>query len=104
MAQENPKFKTDTSLYERGRPEYSKESVEFLLRKVGALSHQADEPFTILELGTGTGKFTRVMADLLKDRSARIIASDPQQDMCDKFREIVPEIEIMQFPAEQIGV
>lgn len=98
-------FTTDVSLYEKGRPEYLKESVEFLLSCVGALPSENNETTKLLEIAAGTGKFTRVMAEILTEKKAnvKVIASDSQQAMCDMFRRCVPRIEILPFPAENIG-
>lgn len=96
-------FRTDINLYEKGRPEYSRESVEYLLEKLGVLDNDSSKPLTILEIGTGTGKFTRVLMDVLKPRSnVRIIPSDAQASMCEKFKKIVPNVEISHFKAEDI--
>ena len=98
-------FTTDVSLYEKGRPEYSKESVEFLLSCVGALPSENNEATKLLEIAAGTGKFTRVMAEILTENKAnvKVIASDSQEAMCDMFRRCVPRIEILRFPAENMG-
>ena len=98
-------FTTDVSLYERGRPEYSEESVEFLLNRVDALPFDKQEPIKLLEIAAGTGKFTRAMVRVLgaKKANVEIIASDSQEVMCDMFRRVVPGIEMLQFPAENIG-
>ncbi|XP_068688039.1 uncharacterized methyltransferase Mb3374-like [Montipora foliosa] len=99
-------FSTDISLYEKGSPEYTKESVEFLLCRVGVLPSVRKEPTKLLEIATGTGKFTRVMVQVLTAREANveIIASDPLLAMCEAFRCLVPEIEMRQFPAESIAL
>ena len=98
-------FSTDLSLYEKGRPEYTKESVEFLLCQVGLLSKITKERTTLLEIGAGTGKFTRAMVEVLTSRNAsvEITASDPKPEMCEAFRRLVPGIKMLQFPAEDIG-
>lgn len=98
-------FTTDVSLYERGRPDYSEESVEFLLNRVGALPSDKQEPIKLLEIAAGTGKFTRALVRVLtaKKANVKVIASDSQEVMCDLFRRIVPSIEILRFPAENIG-
>ena len=98
-------FKTDLALYEKGRPEYSKESVEFLLSRVGVLPSDNKEPTKLLEIAAGTGKFTRAMVEVMtaKKANVEIIASDIQMAMCDKFRRFVPGIEMLQFPAENMG-
>jgi len=99
------KFTTDVSLYERGRPEYSEESVEFLLNRVDAVTSDNQEPIKLLEIAAGTGKFTRAMVRVLaaKKANVEIIASDSQEVMCDMFRRVVPGIEMLRFPAENIG-
>ncbi|CAH3189626.1 unnamed protein product [Porites evermanni] len=98
-------FTTDVSLYEKGRPEYLKESVEFLLSCVGALRSANNGATKLLEIAAGTGKFTRVMAEILTEKKAnvKVIASDSQEAMCDMFRRCVPRIEILRFPAENIA-
>ena len=97
-------FKTDLSLYEKGRPEYSKESVEFVLSRVGALPSD-NEPTKLLEIAAGTGKFTRAMSEVLTTKKAEVevIASDSQKAMCDIFKQFVPGIKMLHFPAENIG-
>jgi len=98
-------FTTDLSLYEKGRPDYSKESVEFLLSRVGALPSDSKEATKLLEIAAGTGKFTRAMAEVLRAKKANVevIASDSQEKMCEMFRCLVPGIEVLHFPAENIA-
>lgn len=98
-------FTTDLCLYEKGRPEYSNESVEYLLNRIGVLSSDSKEPTKLLEIAAGTGKFTRAMVKVLysKKSNVEIIASDSSEAMCDMFRRVVPEIEMLHFPAENIG-
>ena len=99
-----------SSNYENVRANYSFEAVEFFLRKLGvnwdnhdkAAENQTDRPFTILEVGCGTGKFTRVMLEVLKDKNVRVIASEPLQSMCEQLKLMVPDTEIIQCPAENI--
>ena len=99
-----------SSNYENVRANYSLEAVEFFLRKLGtswdnhdtASLNQTDRPFTILEVGCGTGKFTRVMLEVLKGKNVRVIASEPLQSMCEQLKLMVPDTEIIQCPAENI--
>ena len=99
-----------SSNYENVRANYSFEAVEFFLRKLGvnwdnhdkAAENQTDRPFTILEVGCGTGKFTRAMLEVLKDKNLRVIASEPLQSMCEQLKLMVPDTEIIQCPAENI--
>lgn len=93
--------------YEHVRSEYAVEAVDFLLQKLGVKDNDSpdstgDRPFTILELGCGTGKFTRVMVEVLTGKNVRVIASEPLQSMCEQFKLMVPDTEIIQCAAEQI--
>ena len=98
-------YSTDVSLYEKGRPDYTKESVEFLLSRVGVLPFLGKEPTKLLEIAAGTGRFTRAMVEVLTLRKANveIIASDRLLPMCEVLRCFLPETEIRQFPADNIG-
>ena len=97
-----------SSNYENVRANYSLEAVEFFLRKLGvnwdnhdkATENQTDHPLTVLEVGCGTGKFTRVMLEVLKGKNVRVIASEPLQSMCEQLKLMVPDTEIIQCPAE----
>lgn len=93
--------------YEHVRSEYAVEAVDFLLQKLGVKDNDSpdstgDRPFTILELGCGTGKFTRVMVEVLTGKNVRVIASEPLQSMYEQFKLMVPDTEIIQCAAEQI--
>lgn len=97
---------TASDTYEQFRPDYNSDSVGFLLEKLGALkTHSA--PFTILELGAGTGKFTRAVLRYVNEHSVKnvkIISTDPIKEMCDKFKEMVPNIEMLQRRADDLGL
>ena len=98
------------SNYEDVRQDYPVEAVEFLLNNLGLRDKEpmnitdpaTDRPFTILELGCGTGKFTRAMLKVLKGKDVKVIASEPLQSMCEQFRLMVPDTEIIQCTAESI--
>ena len=95
-----------SDIYEQTRPDYNLDSVEFLLRQLGALQQRSQE-FVITELGAGTGKYTRAMIKVLEQHSSRenvkIIATEPLEEMCDKFKEMVPGVKILQCAASNIG-
>ena len=95
-------FEASTT-YEQVRPSYSVESVKFFLKKLGILERQRAQPLSILELGAGTGKFTRVMMAVLKGIDARLIASDPTNTMVQEFQRVLPDVELLQCSAENIG-
>ena len=96
-----------SNIYEKTRPDYNLDSVEFLLEKVGALQpHLGPEPFTIVELGAGTGKFTRAVMKVFEKRSVKnfkIIATEPLKEMCETFKEMVPNVEILQCAASDLN-
>ena len=97
--------------YEEARPTYTVESVKFLLEKLEILEEKENEksnftrkqPLTVLELGCGTGKFTRVLMEVLEGIEARVIASDPLDTMLEQFRKILPNVELQQYSAENVG-
>ena len=111
VAQVARKAFASSSNYENVRPNYSLEAVEFFLRKLGlrdsnntamGAENQSHRPFTILEIGCGTGKFTRVMSEVLKGKNVKMIASEPLESMLKQFKQIVPNTETIQCPAENI--
>ncbi|XP_048578312.1 uncharacterized protein LOC5514561 isoform X2 [Nematostella vectensis] len=93
---------TDSKTYENVRPSYTREPVEFLLKKIGALNEDGtpcNREFKILELGAGTGKFTRVVMEVLeKNPNFQVIASEPLPEMCHKFKEVLPGVELFLMP------
>ena len=75
--------------YERGRPTYPADAVRWML---------GEEPLTVLELGAGTGKLTRVMVDLGHD----VHATDPDAAMLQILEQEVPGVPTAQAGAEEI--
>lgn len=86
-------FQVAALAYERGRPEYPDEAVHFLLRTL-----DISPGTTVVDLGAGTGKFTR----LLTNSGAKLIAVEPVEGMRSKFASLLPEIEILAGTAESI--
>jgi SAM-dependent methyltransferase len=60
-------FDRAADVYERARPSYPADAVDWLLESI---------PATSVDLGAGTGKFTRLIAD-----RTRVIAIDPSEKM-----------------------
>jgi ubiquinone/menaquinone biosynthesis C-methylase UbiE len=75
--------------YERGRPSYPSEAVQWML---------GDQPQIVLELGAGTGKLTRVIAALGHD----VHATDPDAAMLQLLGRGVPGVRTAQAGAEEI--
>ena len=92
--------------YDRARLGYSKETVNFLLEKLGILPQNPswDQQIQVLELGAGTGKFTRTLQEVLRgSNNVHIIASEPHHSMRQEFVKNFPDIEIKNYSAENIG-
>jgi ubiquinone/menaquinone biosynthesis C-methylase UbiE len=75
--------------YERGRPTYPAEAVTWLL---------GEQPLTVLELGAGTGKLTRVLTTLGHD----VHATDPDEAMLAVLEEQLPGTRTAVASAEDI--
>ena len=75
--------------YERGRPTYPAEAVRWML---------GEQPLTVLELGAGTGKLTRVIAQLGHD----VHATDPDPAMLQILEREVPGVRTAEASAEDI--
>jgi ubiquinone/menaquinone biosynthesis C-methylase UbiE len=75
--------------YERGRPTYPADAVRWML---------GEQPSSVLELGAGTGKLTRVIASL----GHQVHATDPDSAMLAVLRERVPGVEAEVATAEDI--
>ena len=75
--------------YERGRPTYPAEAVSWLL---------GEQPLTVLELGAGTGKLTRVIAQLGHD----VHATDPDPAMLEILEREIPGVRTAEAGAEEI--
>jgi SAM-dependent methyltransferase len=86
-------FQTDTGAYERGRPEYPQKVVDFFSVSFPILPNSV-----VLEIGVGTGKFTK----LLLEAGVQIIALEPLENMRNKFTQMFPTIQVIDGVAESI--
>ncbi|MGC4112840.1 MAG: class I SAM-dependent methyltransferase [Nocardioides sp.] len=75
--------------YERGRPTYPSDAVRWML---------GEQPQTVLELGAGTGKLTRVITELGHD----VHATDPDAAMLQILERQVPGVPTARAGAEDI--
>lgn len=86
-------FDRAAETYERGRPDYPTAAVELLGRAL-----HLRRGTTVVELGSGTGKFTRALAPL----GAARVAVEPTAGMRRVFARIVPEVPVLAGTAEAI--
>jgi SAM-dependent methyltransferase len=86
-------FGSQAAAYERGRPSYPPEAVDWLLAPAGDwVAHD------VLDLGAGTGKLTT----RLVERGLDVIAVDPIAEMLDMLRTALPDTPALLGSAEQI--
>ncbi len=86
-------FGSQAAAYERGRPSYPPEAVDWLL------SPSAGSPVhDVLDLGAGTGKLTT----RLVERGLHVVAVDPIAEMLDVLRATLPDTPALLGTAEQI--
>lgn len=79
--------------YERGRPDYPRAAVRYLARELGL--HRGR---TVVELGSGTGKFTRA----LLPSGATVVAVEPTAGMRRVFARELPGTLVLDGTAEAI--
>jgi len=88
-------FQAAADAYERGRPDYPSEATDFLAATCGI--GMGSE---VIELGAGTGKFTR----LLVPSKATLLAIEPVEAMRRKCMALLPDVRILEGSAEEIPV
>jgi SAM-dependent methyltransferase len=97
-----PRFRTDPAVrgfgrsaerYERGRPDYPATAV----RHLGRVLHLGPSR-TVVDLGSGTGKFTRALAPL----GAARVAVEPTDGMRRVFERMVPGVPVLDGTAEAL--
>lgn len=86
-------FTAGAKAYERTRPTYPAQAVNYLIEAM-----DLGPGATVLDLGAGTGKFTR----LLLPTGAKIVAVEPIAEMRSEFETVLPEVELLAGTAESI--
>ena len=81
--------------YERGRPDYPTAAVDFLAESLGIRPGR-----TVLDVGAGTGKFTR---EILR-YGAAVTAVEPMPQMRARFTERLPTVPLLVGTAEHLPV
>lgn len=79
--------------YERSRPSYPADAVARLAAEIGIGPGR-----TVLDLAAGTGKFTRLLAEI----GADLVAVEPSAAMRNEFASVLPDIPVHEGTAEQI--
>ncbi|MGH7722325.1 MAG: class I SAM-dependent methyltransferase [Candidatus Dormibacteria bacterium] len=82
-------FGSAAAAYERGRPEYPAEAIDWLLPR-GARR--------VLDLGAGTGKLTRQLGE----RGLDVVAVEPSSGMRDQLARTLPGVTLLAGSAEAI--
>jgi len=86
-------FDRSAARYERGRPGYPSAAVDFL-----AARFDLGPGSTILDLASGTGKFTRA----LRSTGAALLAVEPMPGMQREFQRAVPDVPVLPGRADAI--
>jgi ubiquinone/menaquinone biosynthesis C-methylase UbiE len=86
-------FELVADVYERARPEYPPAAVAWIVEEL-----DLREGRTVLDLGAGTGKLTRALAQT----GARVIAVEPGERMLAELQRVLPDVEALRGAAEAI--
>lgn len=86
------KFSGKADDYDRYRPSYPTELVDWLFAETNAK--------TVADIGAGTGKFTK----LLIPKAEKVIAVEPNDDMLKKLYRNVPTAQVIKASAENTGI
>lgn len=86
-------FGRATDAYERSRPSYPADAVAMLATELGI-----GPGHTVLDLAAGTGKLTRLLAEL----GAQLVAVEPSAAMRSQFGAVLPDIPVYEGTAENI--
>jgi SAM-dependent methyltransferase len=78
---------SDESLYNSARPNYPTDAIEFLVSVLGV-----DKTSDVLDLGAGSGIFTRQIATYV----GRVTAVEPSPSMREELKIISPEIHVLE--------
>ncbi|MFL1504732.1 class I SAM-dependent methyltransferase [Pseudomonas sp. O64] len=86
-------FSTQAVTYAQGRPDYPRQLTGWLTEALHIDAHS-----TVIDLGAGTGKFTR----LLNTLAPALIAVEPVQAMGAQLSKLLPDVRLVNGTAESI--
>ena len=86
-------FAAGAEVYERARPSYPVEAVEWMAERTGL-----GPGTTIVDLGAGTGKLTRLLPPI----GARVVAVEPLPEMRAQLLRVVAGVEVLDGTAEEV--
>ena len=87
-------FGRAAAAYERGRPGYPQAAIDWMVDQLGITPVS-----TVVDLGAGTGKFSRMM----RFTGARVIAIEPVAAMRVELTRAAPDVEVLDGSAEAIS-
>ena len=87
-------FGRAAAAYERGRPGYPQAAIDWMVDQLGITPIS-----TVVDLGAGTGKFSRMM----RSTGARVIAIEPVAAMRVELTSAAPDVEVVAGTAEAIS-
>lgn len=86
-------FSTQAVTYAQGRPDYPRQLTGWLTDAL-----HIDAQATVIDLGAGTGKFTRLLSSL----APTLIAVEPVAAMGEQLRKLLPQVRLLNGTAESI--
>ncbi len=86
-------FSTQAVTYAQGRPDYPRQLTGWLSEVLGVDAHSL-----VVDLGAGTGKFTRLLSTL----APTLIAVEPVQAMGAQLSKLLPDVRLVNGTAEAI--
>lgn len=84
-------FSTQAVTYAQGRPEYPRQLTGWLTEAL-----HIDAQSTVIDLGAGTGKFTRLLSTL----APALIAVEPVQAMGAQLNKLLPDVRLVEGTAD----
>lgn len=96
--------------YDNARKGYTLESAKLFLSKLKDVNkpkqingnNNRNPTRTILELGAGTGQFTKVLLEVIEGTDFKLIASEPLDSMGNVFKKNCPDLELICCTGDKI--